>query len=256
MLILGLATTVLAHEYVLIARDFIVSQGDEIELHLFVADGFNVEQERPLQKSRTLSFELLSENGTTDLLPTSADEALPVLRVEADFKGLGLIHMERNYARVTLPNDRFVSYLEEDNIEGITIDNSTKTEQSEKYTRYIKTLIQSDPQPGDALYRHVVGHAFEIVLMDNPYESKENDWIRARVLFRGSPLADKVITARNRSGNAPAASQFSRTDQNGICTFKLDRRGDWFLHATHMIASPDAADADWESFWTAFSFGF
>ena len=250
-----LATTVVAHEYVLMAYDFIVEEGQRLELHLFVADGFNIEMERPVQKSITNKFELISERGKTDLLPELKDGALPVLEMEVDFKGLGLIHMERDYARVTLPNDKFKSYLKGDNIENIRIDDRTKTEQSERYTRYIKALVQSNPKSNDEIHKTVVGHNFEIVLLQNPYELNQGDWIKAKVLFRGEPLQDKTITARNRKGNEPAIFQYSKTDEHGVCSFKLEREGNWFFHATHMIESPDKNDTDWERFWTTFSFG-
>lgn len=250
-----LATSVVAHEYVLLAYNFFVKEGEKMELHLFVADGFNIQLERPFQKSMTKKFELINEHGNTNLLPQLKEGTLPILERKVDFKGLGLFHMERDYARITLPNDEFKSYLKGDNIENITIDDETKSEQSERYTRYIKTLIQSNPKPNDEIYKTVVGHTFEIVLLQNPYELELDDWIKAQVLFKGKPLEDKAITARNRKGNEAAIFQYSKTDENGICSFKLERDGEWFLHATHMIASPDKSDTDWESFWTTFSFG-
>lgn len=255
LLTIFLATAVFAHEYVLIAYSYMVKEGEKLELHLFVSDGFNIELERPVQKSMTKKFEMINESGKTDLLAKLEDGALPILDMDVDFKGLGLIHMERDYARITLPNDRFKSYLEVDNIENIMINDSTQTEQSERYTRYIKTLIQSNPKANDEIYKTVVGHNFEIVLLQNPYELKKGDWISAKVLFMGKPLTNKVITARNRIGNEPAIFQYSRTDGDGKCSFKLEREGVWFFHSTHMIASPDKNDTDWESFWTTFSFG-
>jgi len=255
LLSIFLAATVFAHEYVLIAYNYIVKDGEKLELHLFVADGFNIELERPVQKSFTKKFEMINENGKTDLLAKLDDGALPILDIYVDFKGLGLIHMERDYARITMPNDKFESYLEVDNIENIKINDSTKTEQSERYTRYIKTLIQSNAKQNDEIYKTVVGHNFEIVLLQNPYELSKGDWISAKVLFMGEPLKNKVITARNRIGNEPAIFQYSRTDENGKCSFKLEREGVWFFHSTHMIASPNKNDTDWESFWTTFSFG-
>jgi uncharacterized GH25 family protein len=255
LLTICLAATVFAHEYVLIAYDFIVKKGEKLELHLFVTDGFNIELERPFQKPITKEFELISENGKTDLIPELTDGAFPVLEMDVDFEGLGLIHMERDYARITMQNDKFLSYLEGDNIENIAIDDSTKTEQTERYTRYIKTLIQSNPKANDEIYKTVVGHNFEIVPLQNPYELKKGDWIKAKVFFMGEPLNDKAITARNRVGNEPAIYQYSRTDENGVCSFKLEREGEWFFHSTHMIESPDKKDTDWESFWTTFSFG-
>ncbi|MEH6680743.1 MAG: DUF4198 domain-containing protein [Sediminicola sp.] len=250
-----LVSTVLAHEYILIAYKFIVQEGEKLELHLFVADGFNIELERPVQKSIIKKFELITADRKTNLLSTLKDGRLPILEMDVDFKGLGLIHMERDYARITLPSDEFKRYLLVDNIENIQINDSTQQEQSERYTRYIKTLIQSDPKTNDEIYKTIVGHNFEIVLLQNPYESRQDDWIRAKVLFMGEPLKNKVITARNRKGNEPAIFQYSRTDENGECSFKLERTGDWFLHATHMIESPDRDDTDWESFWATFSFG-
>ncbi len=248
-------TTLFAHEYVLIAYNYFVKEGEKLELHLFVADGFNIQQERAFQKSITKSFGLISANGKTDLLATVKDGDLPVLEMDVDFKGLGLIHMERDYARITLANDKFKSYLEGDNIENVIIDDSTKTEQRERYTRYIKTLVRSNPIANDQLYKTVVGHDFEIVLLQNPYALEKGDLINAQVLFQGKPLANKAITARNRLGNESATYQYSRTDANGKCSFKLEREGIWFFHATHMIPSLDKNDADWESFWTTFSFG-
>lgn len=254
LLSIFLVTTVFAHEYILIAHKYMIQQGEKLELHLFVADGFNIEMERSVQKSITKKFEIINENGETDLLKGLYDGALPILNMNVDFKGLGLIHMERDFARIKLPNKKFQSYLKDDNIENIKINDSTKTEQTEKYTRYIKTLVQSNPKTNDEIYKTVVGHKFEIVLQQNPYKLKKGDWISAKVLFMGKPLQNKVITARNRIGNEPSIFQYSRTDHKGICSFKLEREGIWFFHATHMIASSDKNDADWESFWTTFSF--
>jgi len=72
------------------------------------------------------------------------------------------------------------------------------------------------------------------------------------VFFKGKPLKNKVITVRNR--NEASIHQYSQTDNTGICSFKLERKGTWFFHATHIIASTDKSKSDWESFWTTFSF--
>lgn len=258
LLVFFIATTVFAHEYVFIAYDFIVKQGEKLELRLFVADGFNIELERPFQKEITKNFELISENGKTNLLEKSKEGVLPILESDVDFKGLGLIHMERSYAEITLSNEKFQSYLKGDNIENITID-TTKKEQRERYSRSIKTLIQSNSDEyvveNDTIYKTVVGQVFEIVLLQNPYTLSEGDWISAQVFFEGKPLKNKAITARNRTGNEASIHYYSRTDDKGICSFKLEREGTWFFHATHMIESKDKSKADWESFWTTYSFG-
>jgi len=150
-----IATTVFAHEYIFIAYNYVVKQGEKLELHLFVSDGFNIEAERPFKKSIIKNFELISEKGKTDLLNSAVEGKFPILEMDIDFKGLGLIHMSRDYAQITMQNDKFKDYLRVDNIENITID-TTKKQQTERYTRYLKTLIQSDRKENDSIYKMVV----------------------------------------------------------------------------------------------------
>ncbi len=244
-----------SHEYILLAYKFIVQTGEKLEVHLFVADGFNVEMERPLQKSITKNFVLISENGKTDLLSSGSEGQLPVVDKVVDFKGLGLLHLERDFAFITLENEKFKAYLKEDHIENIQIDEVNKKEQKERYTRFIKALVQSNPIPGDTLYKTRVGQRFEILPLQNPYILKSGDKLQVQVFFDGEPLAGKMITARNRTGNKPASVQNSRTNGKGICSFTLNREGDWFVHATHMLPSPKDAETDWDSYWASYSFG-
>jgi len=244
-----------AHEYILIADHFKVKKGDTLELHLFVADGFNIETERPLQRKITKKFELITATSKLDLLAENLESSFPILTKVVDFEGLGLIHVERDYAKNILENKKFEDYLKEDYIENISINTSAKKEQKERYTRYIKCLIQSGQPNDDTLYKTIIGQQFEIILLQNPYKLKIGNKLQAKVYFQGKPLANKVITIRNRTGNEMATKQTSRTDKKGVCTFTINRKGDWFLHATQMIPCPDLAEADWESFWTSYSFG-
>ncbi len=248
--------TAFAHEYILIASKFKMAKGDTLELHLFVADGFNIELERPMQKSITKKFELISENGKSDLLSGTADGSLPIAKLAANFEGLGLIHIERDYARITLPAKKFLNYLKEDHIENIAVkENAATPSQKERYSRYIKCLVQSGNVKNDTLYKTVTGQNFEIILLQNPYTLHPGNTLQAQILFLGKPLANKVVSARNRTGSEPCVLLNSRTDAKGICTFKITRKGDWFIHATQMIPCPDKKDADWESFWASYSFG-
>ena len=251
---IGLVLVAFAHEYVLLAEKYRVSRGDTLELHLFVADGFNIQLERPFQHSITKSFELITGGKTMDLSNT-AEGTMPVLKWAVDFDGGGLIHLRRDYAQISLPTKKFFEYLNEDHIDGIAqrVDRS-KIEQTERYTRYIKCLVQSGTQYSDSVYRRQLGDRFEIVLLDNPYRLNAGATLRAQLFFEGKPLLNKLITARNRTGREPAIAQVVRTDGRGICSVRLTRKGEWFIHATHMIPSGDAPTHDWESFWASYSF--
>lgn len=250
-----ISSIVFAHEYVMLAYKYKVQKGDTLEVHLFVADGFNIQLERPLQKEAIQKFELISKNGTTDLLLHQADQTLPIVNTKVDFDGLGLIHMERDYARISLATKKFKEYIKEDHLENISVGNDAATKmQRERYTRYLKILVQSGKDTTSDLYKKTIGQNFEIVLLQNPYLLHKGNVLQAKILFMGKPLVNKIITARNRIGNENTMVATSRTDAKGICTFKLLRKGEWFIHATHMIPCLDKTDSDWESFWASYSF--
>lgn len=256
LFLFALLFTALTHEYILLAYKYQLQKGDTLEMHLFVADGFNIQLERPMQTAMTKKFELISESGITDLLASTKNKTLPIINRRVDFEGLGLIHLERNYSRIALPANEFSDYLKEDHIENIHVAvDSSNALQRERYTRYIKALVQSGALRNDTLYKMISGQTLEILLLQNPYTLSVGDTLKVRVLFHSKPLQNKIITARNRTGSVPAIMLTSRTDSNGICAFKLSRKGEWFVHLTHMIPCPDKADSDWESFWASYSFG-
>ncbi len=243
-----------AHEYIFLAEKYRLQKGETLEVHLFVADGFNIQLERPFQKTPTKSFGLITTNDATDLSSTN-DGTLPIINRKVDFDGGGLIHLERDYARIKLATPKFFDYLEEDHIDGIATQvDKSKPEQRERYTRCIKCLVQSGDNYNDTLYKTVTGQRFEIVLLQNPYRLHAGNTLPAKILFEGKPLANKIVTARNRTGSEACLALTSRTDAKGICTFKLTHKGEWFIHATNMIPCPDRTDSDWESFWASYSF--
>ena len=45
----------------------------------------------------------------------------------------------------------------------------------------------------DDLYKKMVGHPYEIILLQNPYKLKKGDWFKAQVFIDGKPLASPLI---------------------------------------------------------------
>ena len=248
-----LMTSAVSHDNVLIANNFIVKKGEKLIMRYFVTWGFNVISERPMEKS-VKSLKITTENGTKDLMSHTKEGAIPFVFTEVDFNGLGLIEAEKDYSFISIENKGFKEYLEADHIENITIDESKK-EQTERYARFIKSLVQSGPVKNDDLYKKMVGHPYEIILLQNPYKLKKGDWFKAQVFIDGKPMVGKVIVARNRVGGELPTYQLSRTDDKGICSFKLDREGDWTLTTTHLFPSRDKSKSDWESYWASYTFG-
>jgi uncharacterized GH25 family protein len=253
--VLLITSLIFAHEYILLPYKYKVNKGDTLEVHLFVADGFNIQLERPIQKAATRKFEMITANGATDLLANATEGTLPVIERKVDFDGLALIHLERDYSRISLPTKKFREYLKEDHLENIDVSKDADDKlQSERYSRYIKSLVLSGSNTDGNLYKKVLGQNFEIVLLQNPYKLRAGNKIQAQILFMGKPLTNKMITARSRTGNQSAIALKARTDAKGICSFNLSRAGEWFIHVTHMTPSTDKNDTEWESFWASYSF--
>lgn len=79
--------SVFAHEYILIADKYRVARGGILDVHLFVADGFNIQMERPMQTTITKKFELITGDSTVDLLEVTNNGLLPVIDMKTDFEG-------------------------------------------------------------------------------------------------------------------------------------------------------------------------
>ncbi|MCU0337670.1 MAG: DUF4198 domain-containing protein [Sediminibacterium sp.] len=248
-------TAIFGHEYFILSSKYKVQIGDSVELHLFVADGFNIEAERNFQRKMVRSYELFTNTGKTDITSISSEGALPFSYLPINFSGLGIIKLERDYSKIGLEPEKFREYLKTDHIENVHIDPHEQKIQRERYSRYIKCLLQSNEIANDTLFKIQTGLRFEIIPLNNPYKLKTGDKLSAKILFNNKPLTNKVITARNRIGNKAATMQEARTDKNGICTFIINRKGEWVIHVTHMMECTDKAEADWESFWASLSFG-
>ena len=163
--------------------------------------------------------------------------------------------MERNWSYIKLEPQKFEDYLREDGIEYISAERAklgeTAKEGRERYSRFIKSLMQVGDKQNDN-YKKQTGLKLEITPLENPYSKRVGDKLKFQITFDGKPLADRTIFAENRNSE----KQRMKTDRNGKITVKLDRSGLWLVRLVTMRrCAADCDEADWESFWGAFSFG-
>ena len=167
----------------------------------------------------TNRFELITSDGNQDLLTSQSEGAFPIYNYPINFKGQGLLHLERSASKIILQNEKFAEYLKEDHMKYIHPDYKNHSEQSERYLRYIKSLVQSDPIARDTTYRTIVGQRFEIILLNDPYKLKIGQRIHAQIYFDHKTHENKTVTIRQRTGGLASTHQFSTTDSSGICSF-------------------------------------
>ena len=258
ILILLASLSAFAHEYWFETDNFFLKVNERADIRLFLGEALRKPEERPYQAAKTALFEMHSTAGKFDMRPLAEDEATPFLKFSSDRQGTYLLTLERNWSYLKLDAAKFDEYLREDGMEYIIDERKrlgeSAKEGSERYSRYIKTLIQvGENRTGTAKTR--VGSKIEIVPLDNPYTRKPGDNLRFQVYFDGVPLADKTIFADNRDGDV-FSTQKLKTDKNGKIIVKLDRKGLWLIRLVYMQrCTKNCNEADWESFWAALSFG-
>lgn len=246
------------HEYWLEPNNFWLRSGEASGVRLFVGDALKEPEEKPYQPGKTDAFDLISNDGTVDLRSLAEADKMPILEFSSRVEGTYLLSMTRNWSYIKLDAAKFEDYLREDAMEYIIADRKRRGESEkegrERYSRYIKSLIQvGDAKTSAAKTR--VGTKIEIVPLENPYSKKVGSDLKLQAWFNGRPLALKTIFADNRDGT-DIKTQTVTTDEQGRFTIKLDRKGLWLVRTVHMQrCEKNCVDADWESFWAALTFG-
>lgn len=250
------AFPVFAHEYWFEPDSFFLKPGDKTPVHLFVGDGLVKDrEERVYQPEKTVMFELFGLTKTWDLKKSTIEGAMPVYTFSADKQGSYLLAMERNWTYIKLEPDKFDEYLRSDGMEYIIAERAklgeNQKEGRERYSRFIKGLLQVGDKR-DSTFGRKLGFKLELIPMTNPYLKKVGDQIQFQVLFDGKPLAGRTVFADNRESE----TQKLVTDKRGKFTIKIGKSGLWLARLVYMQRCKSACgEADWESFWAAYSFG-
>ncbi len=255
--VLLIVVPALSHDYWFEPEKFFVSVGDTVRVHLFVGERLKADEERVLQMEKTPRFQMLSDGPTQDLKAAARDGQTPVAEVTFKSAGNYLIAMERNWSAITLDGNKFTEYLREEGLDSIVAlreqSGEANREARERYSRYLKSLVQAGSRH-DETYRREIGFRLEIIPQANPYRLKPGDALKVKVLFEGKPLPNAKVFADNRE-EGDTRTQRAKTLGDGIVKFKIDRAGLWLLRLVHMRRCENQAEADWESFWAAYTFG-
>lgn len=257
LLLLLQVAPALSHDYWFVAESYFPPTGASVSLRLYLGDEFKIEEERPLQKSQTIRFQMLSVGKTLDLLAAGNEGQTPVARLKVGPAGNYLIAMDRRNQTIKLAAKKFTSYLREEGLDSVITRRGqigeSGTEGRERYSRYLKLLLQVGDRHDDT-YKRALGQRLEMIPQSSPYEIKIGERLRVLVLFEGKPLSGAKVFAYSRDG-ATVGEQAVRTSGEGLAEFTIDKAGEWLVRLVHMRRCEGCGDADWESFWGAFSFG-
>lgn len=256
MLAAGIAIAAATHDYFLLPEMFFMHKGDKINLHLLSGDAFVKDAEIAYQPAKTTRFMLYNGSKKIDLTKAAQDSATPVLSYEMTLPGQSLIEMTRGYEFGFTSRDAYAEFLNNQGLDKLAekVKAGNQFRVKEKYTRYLKTLVSVDNRDGKA-YEKVLNEDFEIVLKKNPYDKQYGDDMIALLLFKGKPAESASLELYIKTTTGNVYNQNLTTNNDGEVTFNLSREGIYLLRAVRIEQTKDK-DADYESWWTSFTFPF
>jgi uncharacterized GH25 family protein len=247
----------IAHDQWLEVEPFRAATGSRAKVYLLVGEHYaQAEPVRIRDRGRLKRFAFLSGAGTINLLPRTREDQEPIVLIEDLGKGgTSMIVAEISPREIELEASKFQEYLLEERLIDILASRAEKHAEDapgrERYSRSMKAIFQVGGAI-DAWVVKPIGQELEIVPAVNPYAIKPGGALTVQVLFRGSPLVKRAVTAANRH-RANIRTRTVRTDSDGRATFTLDRSGDWMIRLVHVEESRELG-VDWRSWWSSLTF--
>jgi uncharacterized GH25 family protein len=191
------------------------------------------------------------------LMPESGlDE--PVIEWKSEGPGQYLLGLTNNSAFIELTGEEFEKYVISEGLERIVEERKTLGESEkpgrELYRRCAKLLLQQGDQPEALSYNQEFGFPVEFQALGNPYEDGR-DILSFKLLSKDGPLADAQVIIWHKDGEQIKKTEL-RTNQDGIVTLLLRQTGFWMVSAVHMERIEGNEQADWQSYWASYTFGF
>jgi uncharacterized GH25 family protein len=238
----------------LMPENFFLHKGDKFNLHLLSGETLVKEREVPYDAKQTTKFVIYEGKKKTDLAAVVKNDASPLLNYTMQNSGLVLVEMNTNELN-DIAREDFLPYLTEQGYDEIAdkLKNSNALNFTEKYNRYLKTLIRVDNESGGE-YDKILGDDFEIILKKNPYKLNYGDDLTAAVFFKGKPYAGPVeLFIKTQSGNV--YPQKLTSDAQGQVYFNMSREGIYMIRSTKFEESK-SKDADYQSWVATYTFSF
>lgn len=257
-LVVGLCVFVTeAHDTWLVPAQFRVRVGQPVKVALNTSEDFPA-SEAAAAPDRVARFEAVTAVGRVAVSGYRVEEKSLVADVTPG-EGLTVVAAATHPRLIVLKREEFHTYITEEGLEPIVVARAargqTYSEGRERYSKIAKLALCASDAPQGRGYRQPLGLRLEIVPLTNPCGLRAGDVLVVRVLFEGRPLPDVWVGAGTAGTHGHHYPFRQRTDADGRVIVPLDRPGAWFVRTLHMVASTEFTDADWQSWFSTFTFG-
>jgi uncharacterized GH25 family protein len=253
----GSAELASAHDCWLQPQSFSLLPGAMLIVRLLLGHALSVESEMSLEKSKTNRFALFTPDREKNLLPDLPGGITPVLETVPEADGPGLIAMDRGFNTISLSDEVFSTYLQEEHLYDIVRQREEmgkREMERERYARCMKTLFRVGESPDNPMGGMITGQRLEILILENLKTCGIRGEIPVRILFDGRPLKDRWITAHRLDATGRLHTFSSVTDYQGKTVVPAAAPGIWLIKLVYLTPSSGIIDVDWESYWASCTF--
>lgn len=182
----------------------------------------------------------------------------PVIDLKADEPGQYLLGFTNQSTFIELKPDEFEKYVLSEGLQSI-VEQRKELGESDKpgkelYRRCAKTLLQFGDAEGSEAYGQEFQFPLELTALSNPYSS-QTQLQTFRLTFQNEPLVNAQVVIWHKDGDRVNRREL-RSDKHGKVEFPLTQSGKWMVSTVHMERIDDNADADWQSYWGSYTFGY
>jgi uncharacterized GH25 family protein len=252
--ILLFTTAASAHDVFLKAKPFLLEKPGSTTLAMNLAEAFPGEEIK-WRSEKTVKFWMIGPEKEQELV--TKKESNPVI----DFikEGTFVIGWNALPSYIEIEPKLFDEYIKAEGYQNVIQMRTEKGNQDqpgrEKYIRFLKCFVQVGASPTDNFSKSL-GQKIELIPLENPYSKRIGSQLSVRVLFDDKPLpgARVMATYDTFSKEHDVYAHTVQTDADGIARIPIDKPGLWLVRANHMLPLQDDPKADWESYWTNFTF--
>ncbi len=258
LLLLIVCTSLGAHEFWLEPQKFFLNKGENLRMNFRVGENFQGDNWTGTQAS-VQSLRLFYGNIEDDLHQLIPDSLSgDSLNLQFYDEGSGLISYQSSNKHIELEPSRFREYLEEDGLkEAIAYRNEHGENDSvgrENYQRCAKTLFQVGSVKDD-VYKRPCSLPLEFIPLQHPYGLKKDQLLTFSLLYDKNPLAGATVKLWHRVNGKTEMKELV-TDSSGVVELPIKLFGKYLLSSVHMKRVDNEENADWQSYWASFTWGY
>lgn len=250
-------TLTFAHEFWLEPVKFWLSKNEKVRIDLMVGEDYNGEHSNG-HKYKIVKLDHYGKGRKEDIRSKVWGDSLSRIDMSFTSEGSHLIAFNNTSKFIELEAAQFNEYLRTEGLDHVAKlraqRNDTLKEGRELYQRCVKTLIQVGKQTDDT-YAINTGMRLEIIPDRSPYAQADKGSITFKVLFDNKPLINALVLAWHKV-NGKTTHESLRSDKDGNVSFPIHPTGRWMISTVHMVPSLEPKQADWQSYWGSYTFGF